>query len=181
MAQRRSCRCVAADRNSCYCSRQHDNGRVNMSKFLLAVCVFGLLFSSAFAQDKSSEQLREERARIFGIEGQDSQTFNRVIASGAKQRVGFYVSLNPDCTATGDVTVRVTKQPEHGTVETVATTNFPGYPKEHVRFKCNDHKVKGMQITYKSAEKYTGDDALDLLILYPNGFAWEVHFDVSVR
>ena len=31
------------------------------------------------------------------------------------------------------------------------------------------------------AEKYVGDDALDLLILFPAGTAWEVHFDVSVR
>jgi hypothetical protein len=34
----------------------------------------------------------------------------RFVASGAKQRIGFYASLNPDCTATGDVNVRVTKQ-----------------------------------------------------------------------
>ena len=26
-----------------------------------------------------------------------------------KQRIGFYASLNPDCTATGDVNVRVTR------------------------------------------------------------------------
>jgi hypothetical protein len=34
-----------------------------MSKFLLAVCAFGLLFSSALAQEKSPEQLREERGK----------------------------------------------------------------------------------------------------------------------
>jgi hypothetical protein len=60
---------------------------------VLAVCAFGLLFSSASAQDKSPEQLREERARIFGIEGQDNQTYNRVVASEIKQQIGFYVSL----------------------------------------------------------------------------------------
>jgi hypothetical protein len=104
--------------------------RVKMSKFLLlTVCAFGLLLSSPLAQEKSLEQLREERSHIFGIEGQESQTINRVIASGAKQRIGFYVSLNPDCTATGDVNVRVTKQPEHGTVETVVATDFVHYSK----------------------------------------------------
>ena len=40
-----------------------------MTKFLLTVCVFGLLLSSASAQDKTLEQLREERSHIFGIEG----------------------------------------------------------------------------------------------------------------
>src|SRR5947209_11104186 len=102
--------------------------RVNMSKFLLTVCAFGLLSSSAFAEEKSLERLREERSHIFGIEGLESQTYTRIVASGAKLRIGLYTSLNPDCSATGDINVRVTKQPDHGTVETVATTSYAQYP-----------------------------------------------------
>ena len=152
-----------------------------MSKFLLTVCAFGLLSSSAFAEEKSLERLREERSHIFGIEGLESQTYTRIVASGAKLRIGLYTSLNPDCSATGDINVRVTKQPEHGSVETTTATLFPGYPKENIRSKCNDHKVRGKQVDYKSAEKYVGDDTLDLLVLFPGGFAWEVHYDISVR
>jgi hypothetical protein len=66
-----------------------------------------------------------------------------------------------------EVNIHVTKQPEHGTVETTTATNFPSYSKEHIRYKCNQHKVRGMQVHYKSAEKYVGDDALDLLVLLP--------------
>lgn len=152
-----------------------------MTKFLLTVFVFGLLSSFAFAEEKTPEQLREERSHILGVEGVENQTFTRVVASGAKQRIGFYTALNPDCTAIGDVIVRATKQPEHGTVEITTATGFPGYPKESSRYKCNQHKVKGMHVNYKAAEKYTGNDELDLLILFPTGFAWEHHFDVSVR
>jgi hypothetical protein len=152
-----------------------------MKRLLLTVCAFGLLLSSAFAEEKTPEQLREERSHIFGVEGLESQTFTRVVASGAKQRIGFFYALNPDCTASGNVNIRVTKQPEHGSTEITTATNFPGYPKESIRYKCNEHKAKGMQVNYKSAEKYVGDDVLDLLILFPAGFAWEVHFDVSVR
>jgi hypothetical protein len=135
-----------------------------MKNLLLTVLAFGLLSSSAFGQ-----------------EGLDKKQFTRVVASGTNTRIGFFTWTNPDCTAIGNIDVRVTKQPEQGKVEITTTTNFPSYPKEHVRFKCNQHKVKGMQINYKSAEKYVGDDALDLLVLFPNGFAWEVHYDVSVR
>jgi hypothetical protein len=78
-------------------------------------------------------------------------------------------------------TFRVTKQPEHGTIETVATTNYVHYAKENIRSKCNQHKVKGTLVNYKAAEKYTGNDEFDLLILLPGGFAWELHFDMSVR
>jgi hypothetical protein len=135
-----------------------------MKNLLLTVLVFGLLSSSAFAR-----------------EGLDKKQFTRVVASGTNQRIGFFYALNPDCTASGNVNVRVTKQPEHGNTETPTATNFPNYPKENIRSKCNDHKVRGVQVYYKSAEKYVGDDVLDLLVLFPAGFAWEVHYDISVR
>jgi hypothetical protein len=82
-----------------------------MSKLPLAVCTFGLLFSPAFAQDKTPEQLREESSRIFGIEGLQTQTFTRFVAAGTKQRMGFYSQINTDCSAVGDIKVRVTKHP----------------------------------------------------------------------
>jgi hypothetical protein len=53
-----------------------------MSKFLLTVCAFGLLLSFALAEEKSPEQYREEQSHIFGIEGLQSQTFTRIVASG---------------------------------------------------------------------------------------------------
>jgi hypothetical protein len=104
-----------------------------------------------------------------------------VVPSGSKQCIGFFHALHPDCTSSGDVVARVTKAPEHGTVETTPTMHFPNYPKESIRSKCNQHRVKGMQINYKSAEKYVGDDAFDLLVLFPAGVAWEIHYEVSVR
>jgi hypothetical protein len=140
-----------------------------MKNLLLTVLAFGLLSSSAFA---------EEQPRREGLE---KKQFTRVVASGTSQRIGFLYALNPDCTTSGNVSVRVTKQPEHGTVEITTATGFPTYSKENVRYKCNEHKVKGTHVNYKSAEKYVGDDALDLLVLFPAGFAWEVHLDVSVR
>jgi len=152
-----------------------------MSKLLLTVFAFGSIFSSAFAQDKSPEQLREERSHIFGIDGLQTQTFSRFVGSGARQRMGFYVQINPDCSAVGDINVRVTKQPEHGTVETTVSTDYVHFSKENIRSKCNQHKVKGMLVNYKAAEKYTGNDAFDLLTLYPDGLAREHHFDISVR
>ena len=85
------------------------------------------------------------------------------------------------CNASGDVNIRVTKQPEHGTVETITATNFPAFPKENIRARCNNHKVRGVQVNYKSAEKYVGDDTLDLLVLFPGAFGGEVHLNINVR
>jgi hypothetical protein len=73
------------------------------------------------------------------------------------------------------------KQPEHGTVETAVATDYVHYAKENIRSKCNQHKVKGTLVNYKAAEKYTGNDEFDLLVLLPHGFASELHFNISVR
>jgi uncharacterized NAD-dependent epimerase/dehydratase family protein len=140
-----------------------------MRKFLLTVCALGLLSSSAFAQEKSPEQMLEK------------QQLARVVTSGTNQRIGFFYAVNPDCSASGDVNVRVTKQPEHGTVETTAATDFPTFPKENMRARCNNRKVRGVQVNYKSAEKYVGADTLDLLVLFPAGFGQEVHLNINVR
>ena len=142
---------------------------VNMSKFLLTVCALGLLSSSAFAKEKSPEQMLEK------------QQLARVVTSGTNQRIGFFYAVNPDCSASGDVNVRVTKQPEHGTVETTAATDFPTFPKENMRARCNNRKVRGVQVNYKSGEKYVGADTLDLLVLFPGGFGQEVHLNINVR
>jgi hypothetical protein len=152
-----------------------------MKRPLLTVCAFGLLLSPAFAEDKTPERLREEGNYIFGHEGLQKHRFARVVPSETNQRIGFFSALNPDCTTSGDISIRVTKEPEHGAVQITPTTNFPNYAKEGLRYKCNQHKVKGIQINYKSAEKYIGDDVLELLVLFPAGFAWEIHFDLSVR
>jgi hypothetical protein len=125
---------------------------MRMKTLLLTVLVCGLLSSSAFAQ-----------------EGLEKKQWSRVAASGTNQRISFFHALHPDCTASGNINVRVIKQPEQGTVEITPTMSFPSYPKENIRSKCNQQKVRGIQVNYKSAEKYVGNDTLDLLILYPNG------------
>jgi len=131
----------------------------------------GPLKSTDFSNPRqgSDDRLDSLNLRVRGLlssyafaQGLEQKQWSRVAASGAKQRIGFFHALHPDCTAPGDVTLRVTKQPEHGAVDTIAMTNYPAYPKENIRSECNEHKVKGMQINYKSAEKYVGSDALEV-------------------
>ena len=98
-----------------------------MSKFLLIVCSLGLFFSCALAEEKSPEEIDKRSSRIMAIEGLQKEQITRVVASGTRQRIGFFTALNPDCTSSGEVTIRVTKEPEHGAVETTAATNFAAY------------------------------------------------------
>src|SRR5262249_25062839 len=82
---------------------------INMSKFLLTVCAFGLPLSSAFAEENSPQQYREESDQIR-LQKIDWGT--RIVASGTDQRIGFFYAVNPDCSASGDINIRITKQPE---------------------------------------------------------------------
>jgi hypothetical protein len=81
-----------------------------------------------------------------------------------------------DCPGVGPAlvaTVRVLRSGRHfsvGAVNIAAATLFPRYLKENLRYKCNQHKVEGVQINYTSTENYIGDDALELLVLFPTGF-----------
>ena len=102
-----------------------------MSKFLLTVCAFGLLLSFAFAEEKSPEQHRKESNQMLGVEGVQKMKLTRVVASGTNQRIYFFYAVHPDCSAS-DINIRVTKQPEHGTVETAAATDFPNFGRENI-------------------------------------------------
>src|SRR6516164_5736874 len=94
--------------------------------------------SSAFADEKSPGQHREESTQI-GLQKMD---WTRIVASGTNQRIGFFYAVNPDCSASGDINICVTKQPEHGTAETAAATSFPNFERENIRYRCNRHKVR---------------------------------------
>jgi hypothetical protein len=133
-----------------------------------------------YAQEKSLEQLDRERDRIWSAEGLQTLQFARTVPSGTNQRIEFLAALNPDCTSGGDINVRILKQPEHGKLETTPTNHFPTYSNRSNRYKCNQHRVKGVLVNYK-AEKYVGQDAFEILIIYPGGFAREVHYDITVR
>ena len=150
-----------------------------MSRFLLAVCACGLLLSPAFAEEKSPGQPREESNQ--SVQRLPKVNWARIVASGTNQRIGFFYAVNPDCSANGDVNIRVTKQPDHGTVETAVATDFPSFERENIRYRCNQQKVRGQQVNYKSTEKYTGSDTLELLVLFPGGFGEEVHINIDVR
>src|SRR6516162_2615030 len=72
--------------------------------------------------------------------------WTRVVASGIIERIGFFYAVNPDCSASGDINIRITKQPEHGTAETAAATSFPNFERENIRYRCNQHEVRGQQL-----------------------------------
>jgi hypothetical protein len=69
-----------------------------MKKFALTALAIGLLSSTAFAAEKTQEQLQQEENRIFNIDGIQQKTFRKLVASGANTKVAWFGDVNPDCT-----------------------------------------------------------------------------------
>ena len=66
-------------------------------------------------------------------------------------------------------------------MEIAAAEGFGAWPRDTPRFKCNEKKLRGLNVNYKSSVGYVGPDEFDLLVLWPQGIAWEMHFNMIVR
>jgi hypothetical protein len=56
----------------------------------------------------------------------------RTIVSGERQRIDFYVALNPDCTPQGYVTVRIVTPHVHDELTTERGVDYPLYDHRQV-------------------------------------------------
>jgi len=139
-----------------------------MKKFLLALSVFGLLLSSASADEGS---VKEPEALL-------KKVATRYVPSGIARTLWFLYGAHVDCSAWDSIEVRTIKEPEHGTVEIAPGEGFGQFANGS---KCNGKKMSGVNVNYKSSGGYLGPDEFDLLVLWPNGFAWEMHFNMLVR
>jgi hypothetical protein len=145
--------------------------RVKMSKFLLTVCAFGLLSSSAFAQ----EWTNEEKAA-----GLKTTEFTRHIPAGKQRTLDNFGYLNPDCTLVEDTDTVISKEPEHGSAVIETIERFPAYAKDNVRFKCNEKRMRMPVLTYKAAVGYAGNDTFEVLSISSNGVASLYRYTIKI-
>jgi len=143
-------------------------------KYLLAISTAALLLSSsAIAQEQWTKE--EQAAGIKRVEHT-----RRVPASGKPRVLEDVTYLNADCSVIEDVETTVTKEPQHGSATIETSERYPSYPKDAVRSRCNDRKVKSQQLVYKPALNFTGDDQFEVQTLYANGQVVEYSYHVKV-
>jgi hypothetical protein len=148
-----------------------------MSKFLLTVCAFGLLLSSASAQGTLTDI---ELWRRDGLVKKDAPRF---VPSGKSRMVGFFTGANADCSVWDlkAMDVQITKAPEHGMVEIVPGESFMTFAKDGIAAHCSGKKYRGTAVNYKSSAGFTGFDEFEVFVMSPNGWATEVRFKMNVR
>src|SRR5215831_4713522 len=121
---------------------------------LLTAGAFGLLLSSALAAEWTDEEVAAGLKRA---------EYTRHAISGNIARLQFLVAVNPDCSSADGYQFSLTKEPEHGTVDFVPYIGFATYEKDNVRAKCNDKKLEGHMLSYKTKDGYVGMDSFTFL------------------
>src|SRR5262245_44970195 len=107
--------------------------------------------------------------------------YTRHIPSGAKRTIEFLAAVNEDCGKADGYDIKVVQQPEHGTIEIVPGSGFAKWPKDAQRAKCNDKRIPGLNVNYKSANGFLGTDEFEIFAMTPSGWAREVHYTIKVR
>lgn len=106
------------------------------------------LFGCAVAQPVPAPTPSSNTPRVYAAS----------VVSGARERIDFITSLNPDCTSPGYVTVRVITPPVHGELTTERGFDYSAYPTGNQRYQCNLKKSPVVNIYYKSSPGYVGSD-----------------------
>jgi hypothetical protein len=103
------------------------------------------------------------------------------VPTGIKRQIGFFTSLNADCTPNGEIQSRLPKQPANGTVELDDGYGYPTYPQTTPLHACNSRMVIGVRVFYISKDGYTGKDSFQAEFLTPTGQDVVYKYSVTVK
>ena len=106
---------------------------------------------------------------------------SRTVAAGHTVQLDFLYSTNPDCTSVGFATVHVTEQPKHGKVTVVNGSGFTNFPQNNPRSACNTTRSDGVIVAYEPEDGYTGQDSVNLEVIFASGSLSKRHYAVDVR
>ena len=110
-----------------------------------------------------------------------TMTIDSTVPTGVKRQLGFFTSLNPDCSTTGSVQSRLIKRPENGAVELEEGYGYPNYANTNQRYACNREMVMGVRVIYVSKDGYLGKDAFEAEFFTPSGGDVVWSYSVTVK
>ncbi len=110
-----------------------------------------------------------------------TQPASSTVPTGIKRQIGFFASLNADCTPNGDVQSRLAKAPTNGTIELDDGPGYPIYPMGNQRFICNSRQVMGVRVMYTSKDGFTGKDSFEAQFFTPSGQEIVWKYSVTVK
>ncbi len=108
-------------------------------------------------------------------------TVSSTVPAGVKRQLGFFTSLNPDCSTTGDVQSRLVKQPANGVAELEDGYGYPNFAITNQRYACNMGMVMGVRVFYTPSDGYLGKDAFAAEFFTPTGAEVVWKYSVTVK
>ncbi|MGC1522397.1 MAG: hypothetical protein WA803_12725 [Steroidobacteraceae bacterium] len=111
---------------------------------------------------------------------QDHKTLDRGAISGVPQHVGFYYSVNPDCSSGGLVNTQLKSPPTHGSVAFVNADGYTNFSSTSAGYDCNKQKSPGVEVIYTSEINFVGTDQFTVQGIGPKGRYMETDYTVKV-
>jgi hypothetical protein len=108
------------------------------------------------------------------------KSIDRGAISGVAQHVGFYYSVNPDCSSNGLVQTQLKSPPKHGSVVFVEADGYTNFSPPSPDYECNSKKSPGVEVLYTSAKDFVGTDQFTAQGIAPKGKYLETDFTVKV-
>jgi hypothetical protein len=138
----------------------------------LFVLALAMTSTAAFAQTAKQKVPAQSEKQV---------TLNRTVLTNTRTKIHRYAALDPNCSPTGTVTVRIVKEPTNGKLETDVGPDFTNYPKDNVRSKCNAKESQVARIWYQSNPDFKGNDEALLEVIYPDGRARQERLIIAVK
>jgi len=115
-----------------------------------------------------------------------AQTFPAIpihatVPTSVKRQLGFFTSLNPDCSTAGDIESRLIELPANGVVELEDGYGYPNYAITNRRYECNKGMVMGVRVYYTSKDGYLGKDSFVTQFFTPTGAEVVWNYSVTVK
>jgi hypothetical protein len=104
----------------------------------------------------------------------------RGATSGIPQQVGFYYSVNPDCSSGGLVQTQLKSPPTHGSVAFIKADGYTNFPSTSSAHECNSKKSPGVEVVYTSTSDFVGTDQFTVQGIGPKGKYMETDYTVKV-
>jgi len=108
------------------------------------------------------------------------KNIERGAISGKPQHVGFYYSVNPDCSSEGLVNTQLKSPPTHGAVVFVNADGYTNFSSTSPGYDCNKKKSPGVEVIYTSEKDFIGTDQFTVQGIGPKGKYMETDYTVRV-